>query len=109
MGGEVDDGDATLTGTIDNYARWRTIRGPTQERLAERAGVSAKAVCSLENDVTRTPRLETITRLADALSLDREERACLLDMARPASPAPATPEAGEQPRSAQARPPQPPL
>ena len=43
--------------------RLRLAAGLTQERLAERAGVSAKAVIALENDPARTPRLETVTRL----------------------------------------------
>ena len=42
--------------------RLRLAAGLTQERLAERAGVSAKAIIALENDPARTPRLETVTR-----------------------------------------------
>jgi transcriptional regulator with XRE-family HTH domain len=63
--------------------RLRLAAGLTQERLAERAGVSAKAIVALENDPARTPRLKTVTRLADALGLDRDDRASLLAAARP--------------------------
>src|SRR6187397_919026 len=72
--------------------RLRLAAGLTQERLAERAGVSAKAIIALENDPARTPRLETVTRLADALGLDRDDRAHLLAAARPPGSAPTAPE-----------------
>ena len=61
----------------------RLAAGLTQEALAERAGVSAKAVSDLERDPGRTPRLDTIGLLADALDLDPGERAGLLAAARP--------------------------
>ena len=47
--------------------RQRLAAGLTQEALAERAGLSAKAVSDLERDPARTPRLGTVTLLADAL------------------------------------------
>ena len=56
----------------------------TQEALAERAGLSAKAVSELERDPARTPRLETIALLAGALGLGPDERQRLLAAARPA-------------------------
>ena len=64
----------------------RLAAGLTQEALAERAGVSAKAVSDLERDPDRTPRLDTIGLLADALDLDPGERAGLLAAARPQPP-----------------------
>ena len=64
----------------------RLAAGLTQEALAERAGVSAKAVSDLERDPGRTPRLDTIGLLADALDLDPGERAGLLAAARPQPP-----------------------
>src|SRR5690349_15599785 len=75
--------------------RLRLAAGLTQERLAERAGLSAKAIIALENHPTRTPRLETVTRLADALGLDRGDRAHLLAAARPASVLPVAADPGE--------------
>jgi transcriptional regulator with XRE-family HTH domain len=63
----------------------RLAAGLTQEALAERAGVSAKAISDLERAPDRTPRLETVGLLADALNLDPAERAALLAAARPAA------------------------
>ena len=70
--------------------RHRLAAGLTQEALAERAGLSAKAVSDLERDPDRLPRLATVTLLADALGADQEARAELLAAARP----PAAPGAG---------------
>jgi predicted ATPase/transcriptional regulator with XRE-family HTH domain len=61
----------------------RLAAGLTQETLAERAGVSAKAISDLERAPDRTPRLDTVGLLADALNLDPAERAALLAAARP--------------------------
>jgi transcriptional regulator with XRE-family HTH domain len=59
----------------------RLAAGLTQEALAERAGVSAKAISDLERDPDRTPRLYTLGLLADALGLDPGGRAGLLTAA----------------------------
>jgi transcriptional regulator with XRE-family HTH domain len=67
--------------------RERLAAGLTQEALAERAGLSPKAVSDLERDPARTPRLATVTLLADALGAAPERRAELLAAARP-QPAP---------------------
>ena len=67
--------------------RQRLASGLTQEALAERAGLSAKAVGDLERDPDRSPRLGTVTLLADALGADPEQRSELLVAARPAQPA----------------------
>ncbi len=67
--------------------RRRQAAGLTQEALAERAGVSAKAISDLERDPDRSPRLDTVALLADALDLDQAERRSLLAAARP-HPAP---------------------
>jgi predicted ATPase/transcriptional regulator with XRE-family HTH domain len=63
----------------------RLAAGLTQEALAERAGLSAKAVSELERDPARTPRLETVALLAGALGLSPVERSALLTAARPAA------------------------
>ncbi len=68
--------------------RHRLAAGLTQEALAERAGLSPKAVSDLERDPTRTPRLGTVGLLADALSLAGELRAALLAAARPGGGSP---------------------
>ncbi len=73
--------------------RQRLAAGLTQEALAERAGLSAKAVSDLERDPSRTPRLGTVALLADALGADPQWRAELLAAARPEAAAdPAAPE-----------------
>jgi predicted ATPase/transcriptional regulator with XRE-family HTH domain len=74
----------------------RLAAGMTQEALAERAGVSAKAVSDLERDPTRIPRLETVTLLAEALELEPEGRARLLAAARPSNDLPVAPIAPER-------------
>ena len=47
--------------------RERLARGLTQEELAERARLSARAVSDLERGVKRAPRPDTLRRLAAAL------------------------------------------
>jgi predicted ATPase/DNA-binding XRE family transcriptional regulator len=77
--------------------RERLAAGLTQEALAERAGLSAKAVSDLERDPARTPRLATVTLLADALGTAPERRAELLAAARPPAPGPAPASPGAAP------------
>ena len=76
--------------------RQRLAAGLTQGALAERAGLSAKAVGDLERDADRSPRLGTVTLLADALGADQGQRGELLAAARPA-PAPGAPAGGMEP------------
>ena len=64
--------------------RLRLAAGLTQEELAGRAGMSARAVSDLERDPRRTPRLDTVTLLADALGVGQDQRAEMLGAARPA-------------------------
>jgi peptide/nickel transport system substrate-binding protein len=47
----------------------------TQEELAERAGLSVRAISDLERGVNRTPQLATLQLLAVALQLSAEEQA----------------------------------
>jgi class 3 adenylate cyclase/WD40 repeat protein len=54
--------------------RARRAAGVTQEELAERAGLSARAISALERGVNRAPRRDTLDMLADALGLDAAER-----------------------------------
>jgi predicted ATPase len=65
--------------------RLRLAAGVTQEALAERAGISARAISDLERHPDRTPRLDSVTALADGLNLDAGQRAALLAAARPDS------------------------
>jgi hypothetical protein len=59
----------------------------TQERLADTAGVSCRAISDIERGVHTKARLSTLARLADALLLTDVERGQLLSYgADPASP-----------------------
>src|SRR5215207_5852974 len=71
-----------LPGFGDLLRRHRTA-ALSQEELAERAGVSVRALSDLERGVHRAPRLETVRMLAEALGLREDERAGLLTAARP--------------------------
>jgi predicted ATPase/transcriptional regulator with XRE-family HTH domain len=79
-----------LPGFGDLLRRHRTAAALSQEELAERAGVSVRALSDLERSVHRAPRLETVRMLAEALGLAEDERAFLLTAARPAFPPVAT-------------------
>lgn len=52
----------------------RRAAGLTQEALAERAGISVRAVIDLERGVNRTPRRDTLELLVEALDLPSAER-----------------------------------
>lgn len=52
----------------------RRAAGLSQEELAERAGLSVRAISALERGVNRTPRRDTLQMLADALALPTDER-----------------------------------
>jgi len=55
----------------------RIANGITQEELAERAGVSVRAISDLERGLRRAPHKETLNLLADALRMADDERAAL--------------------------------
>jgi transcriptional regulator with XRE-family HTH domain/tetratricopeptide (TPR) repeat protein len=62
--------------------RYRLAAGLTQEELAGRAHLSARAVSALEQGVNRAPRKETVELLVAALSLDPSARASFVGAAR---------------------------
>src|SRR5579859_6585772 len=62
--------------------RYRIAAGLTQEELAERAGLSARAIRALETGDHRAPRKSTLDLLATALGLTSAERARLDSSAR---------------------------
>lgn len=66
----------------DLLRRHRRDRALTQEGLAAGAGVSARAISDLERGARAFPYRETANRLADALALDRGDRATLLAAAQ---------------------------
>lgn len=63
--------------------RYRQAGGLSQEALAERAGLSARAISNLERGINRTPRYDTLELLSSALSLTPQQRDLLLASARP--------------------------
>jgi predicted ATPase/transcriptional regulator with XRE-family HTH domain len=70
----------------------RTARSLTQEELAERAGLSVKAVSALERGERKRPYPHTVRALADARDLDDAPRARLgAAVPVPGSAAPVTP------------------
>jgi transcriptional regulator with XRE-family HTH domain len=72
----------------------------TQEDLAERAGLSVRTIRRLETGVSANPQLDTVRLLADALSLEPDERARMLAVADGHAP-PESPEVnGFRPESA---------
>jgi len=87
--GEGAEGAGASFGAL--VRRHRLRAGLTQERLAERARLSARAVADLERLPGRHPRLDTAALLADALGLEDPERAAFLAVARGESPTPPTP------------------
>jgi transcriptional regulator with XRE-family HTH domain len=56
----------------------REAAGLTQEELAESAGLSVRAIRSLERGERKRPYPHTVRSLADALGLPEDERALLL-------------------------------
>src|SRR6266550_7280740 len=52
----------------------RTERGLSQEALAERAGVSVRAISDLERGITGRPHRRTVRALADGLGITGAER-----------------------------------
>jgi predicted ATPase/DNA-binding XRE family transcriptional regulator len=66
----------------DLLRRYRVAADLTQEMLAERAQLSARAVSDLERGVRRAPYRETVRLLAEALELPAADRAALTAAAR---------------------------
>src|SRR5919202_1355626 len=67
--------------------RYRATVGLTQAQLAERAGVSVRAISDLERGVKRRPHPYTVQRLATALELDGDDLAQFQRAANPRAPA----------------------
>jgi predicted ATPase/transcriptional regulator with XRE-family HTH domain len=80
----------------DLLRRYRERAGLTQEALAQRAGITAKAISALERNERRQPYPHTVQALANALQLSPADVAALLaarrqqppDLVAAASPAP---------------------
>ncbi len=63
--------------------RLRLEAGFSQEQLAERSGLSARAVSDLERGLRSQPRPDTLRMLANGLGLDETARKALLQAAHP--------------------------
>ena len=63
--------------------RFRLAAGLSQEALAERSGLSTRAISDLERGLRTVPRPETMRMLADALALIHDQRAEFFQAARP--------------------------
>jgi len=61
----------------------RTLAGWSQEELAERAGLSTRAISDLERGVKIRPHPATMRALADALALESGDRTALAAASRP--------------------------
>jgi predicted ATPase/DNA-binding XRE family transcriptional regulator len=75
----------------------REAQALSQEELAGRAGLTAKAVGALERGERRRPYPHTVRALSDALGLDEEERERLATASTPARPAGRRPAGAPQP------------
>ncbi|RBY83291.1 helix-turn-helix domain-containing protein [Blastococcus sp. TF02A-26] len=75
----------------ERLRRLREAAALTQEELADRAGLTAKAIGALERGERRRPYPHTVRALADALALDEAARAALSGAVRPVEDAPAAP------------------
>ena len=77
------------TGSTETFGallrRHRSAMGWTQEDLAERAGLSTRAISDLEREVKVRPHRDTIDRLVTALGMTNVEREAFVDAARPRS------------------------
>src|SRR3954454_9512237 len=62
--------------------RYRQAALLTQEGLAERSGLSVRAISALERGVIQRPHPETVIQLISALALTAEERARFMAAAR---------------------------
>jgi transcriptional regulator with XRE-family HTH domain len=66
----------------DLLRRYRAAAGLTQEELAERGGVSARAIGDIERGVSQAPHRDTVRLLVEALGLSTDLRAAFESSAR---------------------------
>jgi DNA-binding XRE family transcriptional regulator len=74
-------------GLGEMWQHYRGAAGLTQAELAERAGLSTRAVSDLERGVKSRPHKDTVRLLAAALALAGEERATFAAAPAPRLPA----------------------
>jgi predicted ATPase/DNA-binding XRE family transcriptional regulator len=75
----------------DLLRQYRIDAGLTQEELAERAGLSTRAISDLERGARRTPQKDTMSLLAQALGLSPRQQEVFVAVARGRSAPVATP------------------
>jgi predicted ATPase/transcriptional regulator with XRE-family HTH domain len=78
--GQSDTGPTHFGALLKRYRQSARL---SQEGLAERAGLSARAISDLERGVNRTPRYATLEALATALALSAPQRDLLQAAAQP--------------------------
>ena len=69
-----DERDPAIASFSDLLRVYRRAAGLTREALAERAGLSVRALGDIERGVSRKPQRETVRLLADGLGLAGGER-----------------------------------
>ena len=74
VGGSADSGSQSFRVLLRHY---RLAAGLTQEALAERAGLSVRAISDLERGLRQTPQRQTLNRLTQALRLSGDDLATL--------------------------------
>src|SRR5215210_1702072 len=77
----------------ERLRRLRETAGLTQEELASRAGLTAKAVSALERGERKRPYPHTVRSLAEALELSERERTLLTEAVPSRDGTPPAPEA----------------
>jgi len=60
-------------GISDSLRRLRKSRGLTQQRLAEKAGVSMIVVTKIEQGTTKDPAMSSLVKMADVLDVSIDE------------------------------------
>ena len=58
---------------LKNLKDYRIKKGWSQEKLAREAGVSYQAVIKIERGYIKSPRLETIIKIAQALGVSLDD------------------------------------
>jgi len=58
---------------LKNLVTLRKQKGWSQEKLAQEAGISYNTLIKLERNGIKNPKIETVIKLADALSVSLDE------------------------------------
>lgn len=60
-------------GIADSLRRLRKAKGLTQQKLAEKAGVSMIVVTKIEQGSTKDPSMSSLVKMADTLEVSLDE------------------------------------